>query len=320
MSAAPALALTDVSIRYGTIEAVRRLSLRVRYGEICALLGPNGSGKSSTLAAIAGLLDTVGGEIRVAGLSRTESPLDYARRIGLVPQELALYEELTVLQNLNFFASLYDLGSRERAERCEWVLERVGLTARACDRVGTLSGGMQRRINLACALLHQPTLLLLDEPTVALDPASRESLFALLHDLREEGCTILLTTHYLDEAEQFCDRTAVLRDGELLGIGRPSDLVRRTTPQAILYGHLRDPLGPAREEAIRSRLSVDVDLEITGRRLRLSAVDNESLGSALAIVLAEGADLEAFRTPPIRLERLLEPVSNAVRRTACDAG
>ncbi len=225
MSDSPAIELDEVTIRYGSFVAVERLSLRIEPGEIFGLLGPNGSGKSSTLAAIAGMLEPVSGAIRVLGLARRDRPGDYARRIGFVPQAPALYDELSAYDNLDFCAALYDLNRRERRRQIGEMLELVGLAERARERVGRLSGGMQRRLNIAAALLHDPAVLLLDEPSVALDAASRDGLFQLLNDWRRRGRAILLTTHQLAEAEFWCDRVGLLAKGQLTEAGPTANVL-----------------------------------------------------------------------------------------------
>jgi ABC-2 type transport system ATP-binding protein len=217
------LQLTDLKIAYGRFIAVERLSLTVHAGEILGLLGPNGCGKSSSLKAIAGVLEPQGGVIQVAGVDR-HARHEYRRQVGLVPQDLGLYEELTVLDNLRFFAGLYGLSGRERRARVSETLELVRLTAQARQRVGVLSGGFQRRLNLACALLHRPPLLLLDEPTVGLDLPSRDAIFDLLRGLRERGHGLVFTTHQFAEAETICDRAAILQHGRLAAIGTLAEL------------------------------------------------------------------------------------------------
>lgn len=229
MSDSPAIELDEVTIRYGEFVAVDRLTLRIEPGEIFGMLGPNGSGKSSTLAAIAGLLEPVSGLIKVLGLARRDQPNEYARRIGYVPQAPALYDELSAYDNLDFFAALYDLNRHERRRRIEELLEQVGLAERARERVGRLSGGMQRRLNIVAALLHDPAVLLLDEPSAALDSASRDGLFQLLNDLRRRGRAILLTTHQLAEAEFWCDRIGLLEKGQLTEAGHTANVLRART-------------------------------------------------------------------------------------------
>lgn len=306
MPASVALAIDNLRVHYGSHLAVDGLSLHVNRGEIVGLLGPNGSGKSTTLAAAAGVLDPAEGRVSVNGICRASDPDGYAKRIGLVPQEPALYDELSANANLSFFGRLYGLSGGTLKSRIERALDRAGLADRAQDRVSTYSGGMKQRLNLACALLHGPAVLLLDEPTASLDPASRDTLFAALYDLREAGHAILLTTHHLDEAEHGCDRLAVLERGRLVACGKPHELIRyQATGRAVLYAHMREPLPRFFVRGLKARLPVGVDLEATGRRLRLAADTQEDLGKALAMVLADGIVLDGFRTPPGRLEPLL---------------
>jgi len=300
------LSLIDVTVRYGDRVAVDRLSLEVRRGEIVGLLGPNGSGKSSVLAVAAGVLDPASGTVTINDRTRAADPIAFAACIGLVPQEAAVYDELTAADNLWFFGELYGLSGSDLRRRVSRTLARVKLADRAQDRVSTFSGGMKQRLNLAAALLHDPPVLLLDEPTASLDPSSRDAFFADLTQFRDDGHTILITTHHLDEAECGCDRVGVLEQGKLVACGSPTELLRpQAAERAILYGHLRTRPPKYLERAIRRRLGAGVKLEVTGRRLRLSANTSEQLGEALAMLLAEGVELDAYRTPAGALERAL---------------
>jgi ABC-2 type transport system ATP-binding protein len=311
MPLAVALSLHDIRVRYGPRIAVDGVSLDVHRGEIVGLLGPNGSGKSSVLAVAAGVLDAVEGTAKIEGIDRSADPVGFAHRVGLVPQECGLYEELTAADNLTFFGKLYGLSGSYLRRRVARVLSRVRLTDRASQRIGTYSGGMKQRLNLAVALIHDPLVLLLDEPTAALDPASRDAFFADLTYLRDDGHAVLLTTHHLDEAELGCDRVAVLNRGKLMACGKPCELLRcGAAERPVLYGHLRVRPPKFLERAIRGRLGVGVELEMTGRRLRLTAATAEDLGRALASLLAEGVELEAYRTPIGTLERVLREGSS----------
>ena len=314
-----ALSIVDVSVRYGNTVALDGVSLDVRRGEIVGLLGPNGSGKSTTLAVAAGIIEPRSGFVSACGIRRDANPCGYANKIGLVPQEPALYDELSAEANLAFFGRLYGLTGYELNCRVATALDRVRLTDRAFDRVGTLSGGMKQRVNLAVALLHDPPLLLLDEPTASLDPKSRDALFADLHRLREAGHAVLLTTHHLDEAEYGCDRIAVLEKGRIVAQGKPADLVRHSpTDRAVLYVQLRETVAHFFVKGLRKRMEAGVELEIVGRRLRLSAESPEQLGRALGLVLSDGIKLDTFHTPPGRLETLRRPVPVA-QGEPCDA-
>jgi ABC-2 type transport system ATP-binding protein len=306
MQSTMALDLSDITVRYRKNVAVQHLSMSVERGEIVAILGPNGSGKSTTLSVAAGILEPATGTVRACGIHRKDNPHGYAKLIGLVPQEAALYEDLSAEANLFFFGKLYGLGGYDLRCRVALALDRVKLTERGQDRVGTFSGGMKQRVNLAVALLHDPPLLLLDEPTASLDPKSRELLFADLHRLKDAGHAILLTTHHLDEAETSCDRLVMLDKGTVVAQGRPAELVRhRAGGKAVLYGHLQEALPQFFLKGLRKRIGRGVEVEVTGRRLRLAAESQEQLGMALAMILSDGIILETFRTPPGRLETLM---------------
>jgi ABC-2 type transport system ATP-binding protein len=234
-----------------------------------------------------------------------------------VPQDPALYDDLSAEANLTFFGQLYGLRGADLYRRVERGLEQSRLADRRKARVSTFSGGMKQRLNLAVALLHGPPVLLLDEPTAALDPASRDNLFGVLHDLREDGHAILLTTHHLDEAESGCDRLVVLDAGKVVAAGRPSDLIRaRPGGRAVMYAHSREVLPKFFQKGLRRRVGPGVDLEFTGRRVRIGAATSEELGRALAVILEDGVPLETFRTPPGHLEHLLRGVPAA--ETAVD--
>lgn len=312
MTPPTALLIDSIRVRYGCRIAVDGISLTVNRGEVVGLLGPNGSGKSTTLAAAAGVIEPFAGTVSVGGIRRDQSPGHYAHQVGLVPQEPALYDDLSAEANLNFFGRLYGLRGTTLTGRVAIGLEQARLADRRKTRVSTFSGGMKQRLNLAVALLHNPPVILLDEPTAALDPASRDNLFTVLHDLRELGHAILLTTHHLDEAESGCDRLVVLDAGRVVAAGRPADLIRsRPAGRAVLYGHSREVLPKFFQKGLRRRVGPDVELEFTGRRVRISAATTEDLGRALAVVLADGVQLETFRTPPGKLEHLLRGVPTA---------
>jgi ABC-2 type transport system ATP-binding protein len=201
---------------YGNLVAVDRVSLRAGAGETIGLLGPNGAGKTTTVAMIAGLIRPDSGSVQIEGRPLVGDTDPNKRRIGLVPQELALFDELTARANLELFAALYDLDGTAAKRAIGEALELVGLTDRAQERVKNYSGGMKRRLNLAAALLHDPQILLLDEPTVGVDPQSRNAIFDNLAVLKHRGKTLLYTTHYMEEAERLCDRVIIIDHGKVV--------------------------------------------------------------------------------------------------------
>jgi ABC-2 type transport system ATP-binding protein len=232
----PLLAIDGVSFRFGERVAVRDATLDCRRGEILGLLGPNGAGKTTLLSCVSGLLGGFTGTMRFGGAPFLPAKDGAARtRLGLVPQELALYDDLSARENLAFFARLQGVPATDTAAAVQRGLELAGLVERADDRVATFSGGMKRRLNLAIGDLHQPELLLLDEPTVGVDPQSRNHLFESLQALRAGGRTLIYTSHYMEEVQRLCDRIAVMNDGAVVAIGTAAELaVRAGTPDANL--------------------------------------------------------------------------------------
>jgi ABC-2 type transport system ATP-binding protein len=207
------------------VEAVKSLSFAIRRGEIFGFLGPNGAGKTTTISMLSCLLEPTQGNAIVAGYDVVRASSEVKRRIGLVPQELALYPTLNARDNLDYFGRIYGLRGRELRQRVDEVLEMVGLTERAKAAVKTYSGGMKRRLNIAAGLLHRPEVLFLDEPTVGVDPQSRNAIFEHVERLRDEGMTILYTTHYMEEAERLCDRVAIIDEGHIVALDTPRKLI-----------------------------------------------------------------------------------------------
>jgi ABC-2 type transport system ATP-binding protein len=218
------LRCTDLRKAYGTLKAVDGVSFDIRAGETYGLLGPNGAGKTTVISMIAGVLEADGGEAVLDGLRMGPSALDAKALIGYVPQDVALYPDLTARENLRFFASLYRLDRREARTRVNEVLEVVGLSERANDQVKKYSGGMKRRLNIAVGLLHRPRMLILDEPTVGVDPQSRNAILDSIEALSSEGMAVLYTTHYMEEAERLCDRVGIVDLGHLIAEGPPKSL------------------------------------------------------------------------------------------------
>ncbi len=215
----PAISVTDLHKSYGAYEALRGIDFEIETGEVFGLLGPNGAGKTTTVEILEGYRRRDGGTVSVLGEDPELAGLDWRQRIGVVLQSGALYQNLTVLESLELFAGYY-----ERPGDVDDVIELVGLAEKRDARVRTLSGGQKRRLDLALGLIGDPEVLFLDEPTTGFDPAARRAAWNVIRSLRTLGKTILLTTHYLDEAEQLSDRVAVLREGTIVAIGRPAEL------------------------------------------------------------------------------------------------
>jgi ABC-2 type transport system ATP-binding protein len=279
------LRFTGLRKTFGPVVAVNELSLEIRRGEVFGLLGPNGAGKTTTIRIAVGQLRPDAGTVELDGCG---SPADTVvrRRIGVAPQALALYDELSGEENLRFFGRLYGLGGGALSQRVARLLEFVGLTERRRDRVKTYSGGMKRRLNLAVALVHEPTMILLDEPTAGVDPQSRHAIFQFVQALRREGRTIVYTTHYMEEAQRLCDRVGIMDHGRLLAVDTVEGLLRHVGRPTVLVverseGEQRIEATDPKAELLRALEQPDVlgvrierpDLEsvflaLTGRELR----------------------------------------------------
>lgn len=260
--------------RFGDHLAVDHIDLSISKGSCFGLLGPNGAGKTTTISMVVGVLSPDAGRVEWDGAPISKS------RIGYVPQELALYDDLTAEENLRFFALLYGLSGATLLERSRAALAIAGLSDRAKDRVSAYSGGMKRRLNIAIALLHDPDLVVLDEPTVGVDPQSRNAIFDALQALRGAGKTLLYTTHYMEEVERLCDRIAIMDHGKVVIEGALTDLQRSARGQRRISLELESDAGPAMG-ALRALPGV-VEVEATEQTLCL---DVESLERALPHIL-----------------------------------
>ncbi|MBN2029875.1 ABC transporter ATP-binding protein [bacterium] len=240
--------------QFDSIIAVNDLTLKIRKGEIFGLLGPNGAGKTTAVNLAVGILKPDKGYVEMESIGSPESRAVRAK-IGVATQALALYDDLTGQENLDFFGRMQGIGKLQLKERVNWTLDFAGLFDRRKDRVKTYSGGMKRRLNLAIALLHSPSLLLLDEPTVGVDPQSRNAIFESIMHLNKEGHTILYTTHYIEEAQRLCDHVGILDHGKLLALDTVKNLIDKYGGESTILAEYED-----REEKIQTRQPVK-DLE-----------------------------------------------------------
>ncbi len=228
-----ALSLRGLGKDYGTRRAVGVVDLEVERGECLGLLGPNGAGKTTTISMACGVITPSRGSVAIGGIDLKQDPHGAKRKLGLVPQELAIYEDLSATQNLAYFGALYGLAGSLLAERIEFALDAVGLRDRAGEQAKKYSGGMKRRLNLAAGLVHQPELLVLDEPTVGVDPQSRNHIFETVKALRTKGMTVVYTSHYMEEVEALCDRVAIMDGGAIVATGTIAELIAEHAGKGI---------------------------------------------------------------------------------------
>ena len=235
-----ALIVRDVRKSYGANVAVGGVSFEVMRGEVFGLLGPNGAGKSTTINMMVGAIRPDSGSVAVDGSADPARPA-VRKELGLAPQALAIYEELTAEENLGFFARIYDLSSARQKERIDWALDLAGLADRRNDFVRTYSGGMKRRLNIACGLVHEPRIVFLDEPTVGVDPQSRNYIFDSVQRLKSEGLTVVYTTHYMEEAQRLCDRVGIMDRGKLLALDSVDGLIKQYGGKSSVTAEFEEP-------------------------------------------------------------------------------
>jgi len=272
--------LDKVSKSYGKIRALENVSLEIKNGEIFGLLGPNGAGKSTTINIISTILKPDNGEVFIGGKPLSLSENARKLEIGIVPQEISLYEDLSALENLIFWGQLYNIKQKKLKNIVNNALEMVGLTDRKNDLIKSFSGGMKRRINIAASILHKPKVLLMDEPTVGIDPQSRNRIFEVVKELNKNGVTIIYTTHYMEEAEKLCNRIAIIDLGEIIAkgnleqlkiLGKANDSITITTNSNFSIQNKPD-------------IQADYPMEIFENKIRIEC---NSFGKQLAQIVKE---------------------------------
>ncbi len=238
------LEVKDLVKSYGDFTAVKGITFDIKEGEIFSLLGPNGAGKTTTISMLSTLYIPTSGDATIAGHSITKDPMAVKQVIGVVPQEIALYEDLTARENLVFWGQMYGLGGKSLNSRVDEVLDQIGLTDKAKNRVKTYSGGMKRRVNIGVGLLHKPRLLFMDEPTVGIDPQSRRAILDTVKDLNKQGMTVLYTTHYMEEAAELSNRVGIIDHGELIALGTQDELTKQVGQTETLILHIGENEDP----------------------------------------------------------------------------
>lgn len=280
----PAVVVKDLERRFGSFVAVNKVSFEVNRGEIFGFLGPNGAGKSTTIRMLTGILAPTGGAGTVAGYDILTEPEKIKAHIGYMSQKFSLYEDLTVEENIDFYSGVYRIPGDKRKARKDWVLEMAGLTEHRHSRAAILSGGWKQRLALGCAILHEPPIIFLDEPTSGVDPNSRRAFWELIYDLAGRGTTIFVTTHYMDEAE-YCDRIALIYRGELTAIGSPEVLKTRLMQDTVLEVHAERPHDAI---SVIEALPGIKEVALFGKGLHAVAADSAAAGAVQAALTAAG--------------------------------
>ena len=292
----------DLQKSYGDLMAVNRVSFSASAGTVFGLLGPNGAGKSTTISCLSGLLQPTAGSISVGGFDMSSDAVKAKAGLGIVPQELAIYEDLSARENLAYWGAAYGLKADKLKQRVEHVLNRIGLTDRASDLPKEYSGGMKRRLNFGCGLVHEPAILLLDEPTVGVDPQSRERLFDLVREEKAKGTCVLYTTHYMEEAEKLCDELAIIDHGKIIASGTLNELRAEFGGNDIIQ--LSGSFDTARVEQVVAELNGEV-LSLETEVLMMTIRDGaRNLPAILHGISATGADIHDTRLSEPNLESL----------------
>ena len=293
----------DLHKSYGVFEGVKGLSFQIERGEIFGLLGPNGAGKTTTISMLTGLTAPTNGRITIDSLNMQTQANQAKRKIGLVPQELALYPTLSAEDNLKFFGRIYGLRGKKLNERIAATLDIVGLSERAKSPIEKFSGGMKRRINIAAGLLHEPEILFLDEPTVGVDPQSRNAIFESIEALHDAGMTVIYTTHYMEEAQRLCDRIAIMDEGKLLALDTPSALIN-----GLGGGLIRLGLENGHRDAVAAKTAVFPSIKTVERQNGHLLIEAHQPQTALLDVLSVTNQLDAHVTSLQVFEPNLETV------------
>jgi ABC-2 type transport system ATP-binding protein len=284
--------------KYGDFHAVDGVSFTVDEGEIFSLLGPNGAGKTTTISMLSTLIPPSSGDAVICGESITNNAMAVRKCIGVVPQEIALYETLSTRENLRFWGEMYGMGGKPLKKRVDEVLEIIGLTDKASQRIKTYSGGMKRRVNIGVGLLHNPRVIFMDEPTVGIDPQSRRSILDTVKDLNRQGVTVLYTTHYMEEAEELSHRVGIIDHGKLIALGTQDELTAMVGENETLRLHLDDNL--ELQPLMAEIQGMDGVFRVSGEDHAVAVVVRQA-GGMLAPVITRANDL-GFRIRSVDIQ------------------
>ncbi|AEP86859.1 ABC transporter ATP-binding protein [Bacillus spizizenii] len=294
-------AVKDLKMQYGNKTAVDGISFEVREGEVLGLLGPNGAGKSTTIHMLSGALSASSGNVTILGHNVKKWSKEMKKGIGIVPQDIAIYEEISAEKNVRFFASLYSLKGEELKTRVKEALELVQLYDRKDDKPKTFSGGMKRRLNIACAIAHQPKLIIMDEPTVGIDPQSRHHILVSIKELKTRGASIIYSTHYMEEAEAISDRIIIMNEGKIIANGTKEELYREVNKE-MTYAFQLTHAQQLNKNSIRGVKGV-TGVDFSDRQLKVTVRQNQDyLSEIIAELGAQGCGILSMNKKEASLE------------------
>lgn len=295
------VAVEDLKMQYGNKTAVDGISFEVREGEVLGLLGPNGAGKSTTIHMLSGILSASSGNVTILGHDVKKGSKEMKKGIGIVPQDLAIYEEISAEKNVRFFASLYSLKGEELKARVKEALELVQLYDRKDDKPKTFSGGMKRRLNIACAIAHQPKLIIMDEPTVGIDPQSRHHILESIKELKTKGASIIYSTHYMEEVEAIADRIIIMNEGRIIANGTKEELYREANKE-ITYAFQLANVQRLNKNSIREIKGV-TGVDFSDNQLNVTVQQNQyHLSEIIEELSAQSCSLLSMNKQEISLE------------------
>ena len=299
--------VTNLNKSFGTLKAVNQVNLNIKEGEIFGLLGPNGAGKSTTINLISSLLKADSGSIVLNGINLNTHPILAKNSIGIVPQEISLYDNFSAYDNLLFFGKLYKVDRITLKQRIDEILVLIGLENRKDDLIKTYSGGMKRRINIAAALLHKPKILLMDEPTVGVDPQSRNRIFEVVETLNMQGLTIIYTTHYMEEVERLCNRIAIMDTGKIIAQGTLKELQEQsktTEKVAFTFNDL------SKEQFTAFKKDIAFEMQQTENTVTINCNINKDLGNILAYCTSKSIEVSDIKVIKANLEAIFLDLTN----------
>jgi ABC-2 type transport system ATP-binding protein len=299
----PILETKNLIKKYGDTTAVDNVSFSIESGEIFSLLGPNGAGKTTTISILSGLVKPTAGDAVIAGYSIIRNSHEVKKVIGVVPQEIALYDSLSARENLIFWGRMYGLSGANLRKRVDESLELIGLTERANQKVETYSGGMKRRVNIAVGLLHEPRLVFMDEPTVGIDPQSRRSILDTVKSLNQQGMTVLYTTHYMEEAQELSDRIGIIDHGKMIALGTHKELTELVGQQDLLRLHLADEISGMELAASLQELPCVFQATPTGSEIVVAVQEAaEALAPVIGVAARHGIHVRSVDIQEPNLE------------------